>query len=95
MAALLPVSMFLYAAPGSSRMFRVLPGLRVFLSSLPAIGALYVAGSRTRDYWHNFADVLAGSVLGAVVAVAVYRARFVERGARLGKHGEVWRTELV
>jgi len=28
------------------------------------ISASFVAGTRTRDYWHNFDDILAGAVLG-------------------------------
>jgi len=33
------------------------------------ISAAFVAGSRTRDYWHNFDDILAGAVLGFGSAV--------------------------
>jgi hypothetical protein len=26
--------------------------------------ACYVAGTRTKDYWHNFDDIVAGALIG-------------------------------
>jgi diacylglycerol diphosphate phosphatase/phosphatidate phosphatase len=35
--------------------------------------AATIAGTRTRDYWHNFDDILSGSVIGTLCAIfAVY-----------------------
>eukprot|EP00475_Leptophrys_vorax_P037335 TRINITY_DN641_c0_g1_i1.p1 TRINITY_DN641_c0_g1~~TRINITY_DN641_c0_g1_i1.p1 ORF type:complete len:327 (-),score=74.46 TRINITY_DN641_c0_g1_i1:70-1050(-) len=45
-------------------------------SVLPLVLAALVAVSRTRDYKHNFSDVLAGSVLGAACAVVSYFCYF-------------------
>lgn len=38
----------------------------------PAFGAGFVAISRTRDYWHNFSDIISGSVIGIFCAVVSY-----------------------
>jgi len=33
--------------------------------------AAIIAGTRPRDYWHNFDDILAGSIIGTVMALLV------------------------
>lgn len=45
---------------------------KLSVASLPMWWAAFVAISRTMDYHHNFSDILAGSILGAVVAKVVY-----------------------
>ena len=46
-------------------------------SLLPFAVALWVAISRTVDYWHHYSDVIAGSLLG--FAIAHIRCRWRER----------------
>jgi len=45
---------------------------KLLVAFLPQSLAIFIACSRTRDYHHNFSDILAGSLLGAAVAVMVY-----------------------
>ncbi|KAJ1477961.1 hypothetical protein T484DRAFT_1819262 [Baffinella frigidus] len=40
---------------------------------LPAGLAMWIAETRTVDFWHNYDDILAGSVLGAVIAYAAFQ----------------------
>mmetsp|Transcript_53168 Transcript_53168/g.128779 ORF Transcript_53168/g.128779 Transcript_53168/m.128779 type:complete len:207 (-) Transcript_53168:6-626(-) len=42
---------------------------------LPAILAMWVAISRVVDYWHNYDDILAGSVLGSMCAYHAWTQR--------------------
>lgn len=42
----------------------------------PLFLALFVAASRTSDYRHHFSDVISGSILGFIIAWAVYRKYF-------------------
>jgi len=42
---------------------------------LPAGLAMWIAETRTVDFWHNYDDILAGSVLGAVIAYAAFQQR--------------------
>lgn len=44
----------------------------VLLAAFPLFCASLIACSRTRDNYHHYADVLCGSVLGAVIALAVF-----------------------
>ena len=44
----------------------------VLLCLVPAFCAGLVAISRTRDYWHNFSDIICGSVIGVFCAVVSY-----------------------
>jgi len=46
---------------------------KLFVSSLPSCGAVFVAASRVSDYWHHTTDVLAGSILGIVIAYISYK----------------------
>ena len=46
---------------------------KLFVASLPSCGALFVAASRVSDYWHHTTDVIAGSVLGAIIAYISYK----------------------
>ena len=43
---------------------------------LPLILAGLVAVSRTRDYRHNFSDILGGSLIGIFFAIALYFLKF-------------------
>ncbi|KAL7722671.1 Phosphatidic acid phosphatase type 2 domain-containing protein 1B [Entamoeba marina] len=49
---------------------------KIFSVILPLICAGAVAITRTRDYHHNFSDILAGSLIGIVFAVLLYCAKF-------------------
>ncbi|KAI0277703.1 PAP2-domain-containing protein [Russula aff. rugulosa BPL654] len=49
---------------------------KTWLSVLPLFGAALVAISRTMDYRHHWQDVLAGSILGLVMANFAYRQYF-------------------
>jgi len=49
---------------------------KTWLSVLPLFGAALVAVSRTMDYRHHWQDVLAGSILGIVMAHFAYRQYF-------------------
>ncbi|QDZ24899.1 type 2 phosphatidic acid phosphatase [Chloropicon primus] len=46
---------------------------KLFVASLPSCGALFVAASRVSDYWHHTTDVLAGSLLGILIAYISYK----------------------
>ncbi|WFD30676.1 hypothetical protein MSPP1_001698 [Malassezia sp. CBS 17886] len=43
------------------------------LPLLPLMAAVYVASSRVMDYRHHPTDVVAGTILGALIAVSVFR----------------------
>ncbi|KAF8503638.1 PAP2-domain-containing protein [Russula emetica] len=49
---------------------------KAWLSVFPLFGAALVAISRTMDYRHHWQDVLAGSILGLVMANFAYRLYF-------------------
>lgn len=42
------------------------------IASIPTIGAMLIALSRTQDYRHHFGDVFLGLVLGSLIAVWLY-----------------------
>ena len=44
----------------------------VTVAALPTLGAFLVAITRTRDYMHNFSDINAGALIGALCALAAY-----------------------
>ena len=46
--------------------------LLVTVAALPTLGAFLVAITRTRDYMHNFSDINAGALIGALCATAAY-----------------------
>ncbi|KAF4041330.1 PAP2 superfamily [Phytophthora infestans] len=46
--------------------------LKLMLCFVPSFGAAWVAITRTVDNWHHYADVLAGSIIGAVSACVSY-----------------------
>ncbi|EEY59647.1 phosphatidic acid phosphatase [Phytophthora infestans T30-4] len=46
--------------------------LKLMLCFVPSFGAAWVAVTRTIDNWHHYADVLAGSIIGAVSACVSY-----------------------
>jgi membrane-associated phospholipid phosphatase len=50
--------------------------LRVILCLLPVCLACYIASTRITDYWHHYVDVLAGSILGLLVAKFQFSLRF-------------------
>ena len=43
---------------------------------LPLLMAGIIVVTRTRDYYHNFSDVIAGSLIGMLSSVIVYFAKF-------------------
>jgi membrane-associated phospholipid phosphatase len=45
---------------------------KVVIVLSPLIGSTFIAISRTKDYHHNFDDVIAGSMLGACLAFVGY-----------------------
>lgn len=49
---------------------------KLFLAVLPLLIASYIAISRTEDYRHHPTDVMAGALLGSVIAYASYRTFF-------------------
>ncbi|KAH7492018.1 PA-phosphatase related-family protein [Phytophthora ramorum] len=46
--------------------------LKLFLCFIPTFLAAWVAVTRTIDNWHHYADILAGSIIGAVSACISY-----------------------
>ncbi|KAG7401831.1 hypothetical protein PHYBOEH_010294 [Phytophthora boehmeriae] len=46
--------------------------LKLFLCFVPSFLAAWVAVTRTIDNWHHYADILAGSIIGAVAACLSY-----------------------
>ena len=50
--------------------------LRLCIALLPLVYACIIGITRTRDYWHNFDDVLGGTLLGCVVALVTYLTKF-------------------
>ncbi|CEG44751.1 phosphatidic acid phosphatase [Plasmopara halstedii] len=46
--------------------------LKLFLCFIPTFLAAWVAVTRTIDNWHHYADILAGSIIGAVSACVSY-----------------------
>jgi len=51
----------------SKSVIRFLP-FKITILLVLFISAAVIAGTRTRDYWHNFDDILAGSVIGFACA---------------------------
>lgn len=49
---------------------------KLILGLLPLLLACWIAISRTRDYWHDFSDVIAGSLIGAICAILAYRVHY-------------------
>lgn len=49
---------------------------RVAVAAAPLLAAAVVGVSRTRDYHHNYSDVLAGAAVGAAAAAAAYFALY-------------------
>ena len=47
-----------------------------FIVFLPTIGAVAAAFTRTRDYTHDFVDVLAGVILGGALALWNYSLKY-------------------
>ncbi|KAL7714107.1 Lipid phosphate phosphatase [Entamoeba marina] len=48
---------------------------KIFIVIIPLIGAGAVAISRTRDYHHNFSDILGGSLIGIVLSLIMYYSK--------------------
>jgi len=46
--------------------------LKATISLVPFILSCYIAISRTRDYHHDFSDILAGAILGSVLSSLAY-----------------------
>lgn len=55
---------------------------RVAVALAPVLAALVVGVSRTRDYHHNYSDVLAGAAVGTLAAAAAYFALYPSLLAR-------------
>jgi membrane-associated phospholipid phosphatase len=66
------VSLFLAARTAALSPTRVTSPLTATLLSLPLLLAYFIAMSRTRDYHHNFVDILAGSLLGLSSSLSVF-----------------------
>lgn len=49
---------------------------RIVIAVLPISGAVYIGLTRIEDYWHHWEDVLAGFILGSLVAYTFYRQQF-------------------
>lgn len=49
---------------------------KVLLTLAPIALAVWIMVSRTREYWHNFDDVLTGGAIGLVMAFLFYRIHF-------------------
>lgn len=49
---------------------------KMIVSIFPLVGGVMVGISRINDYQHHWTDVLAGSILGIVVALIVYCAYY-------------------
>jgi len=49
---------------------------KIILTIIPYIVAGTVAISRTRDYHHNFSDILGGTLIGILLTVIVYFTKF-------------------
>jgi len=90
MAVMLVISQYIWATlPSASSVFTTAPGVRIILSCWPVIGAALVAASRTRDNWHNFGDVLAGAIVGALVALWVFRTRMLPQSLTVDASAEI------
>lgn len=50
--------------------------LRLVISFLPFSLAIWIGTSRLQDYWHHPEDVLAGFILGIVMAYGFYRTNY-------------------
>ena len=56
------------------------------IAALPSIFGAWVGATRVIDYYHNASDVLAGGLIGVVIATLVFRIYFAELiDARAGK----------
>ena len=51
---------------------------KFLLLSIPVCISSFVAVSRVLDFHHNYDDILAGSVMGAAIALAVWHSRWKE-----------------
>ncbi|KEG09499.1 phosphatidic acid phosphatase protein [Trypanosoma grayi] len=69
--------------------------MRLILSLCPLLIAFMCAVSRTRDYWHHFDDIVAGSIIGTVCALlCFYNAfRITEGGLCVARRSELAREE--
>lgn len=62
---------------GKLLLFRNVGALRIVVPFCPILIALVITISRTSDYRHHFTDVMAGMILGIVVATLVFKAYYV------------------
>jgi len=69
MASLLSLSLFWYGIAELQQDHKL---FKMFVCAIPPLLAIVVAGSRTRDYYHNFEDILAGSLIGATSAIMCF-----------------------
>lgn len=81
MASFLSLALFWY---GIAELHQHHKLWKMFICSIPVLGAIVVAGSRTRDYYHGYDDVLCGSVIGAASALMCFTFNFNSR-SRLGE----------
>ena len=49
---------------------------KMLICSLPLLFASIVGISRTRDYYHNFDDVVAGALIGSLIAIFTYFSKY-------------------
>ena len=53
-----------------------------------------IAVTRTRDYWHNYDDVLAGSLIGLGIAVFIYSVHYYDVILTLKKEHDMDKLHL-
>lgn len=63
---------------------------KIVVACCPLLVASIVAGSRCRDYFHNFEEVLAGAAIGGVTAFALYCAHFRPHSNRPHRHPQAF-----
>lgn len=61
---------------GNTHVYPSRSALRFFIAMLPTVLAAWVGITRLQDYWHSYADVLAGAVLGGFIAFITFRLKY-------------------
>lgn len=51
---------------------------KILISSIPIFIGLYIASTRTRNYWHHFDDIVCGIFLGSLSAYIVFNNRIIQ-----------------
>lgn len=68
-AGLLSFSLFIWGFLTSQKWNRATAAM---FASIPTLGAIMIAATRSRDYYHNYDDVGLGAVVGAMSALCYY-----------------------